>query len=144
VKNQEVFQMNNIKAMSFGLALLLGTAGLAFAPASASPPGANLANQIEITPKVELVSESSWWWKHGRRDRDRHHRHFHDGLWFAVPFWLGAAATAPLYADSYYDDEDYGNEHIEYCFSRYRSYDPDSNTFMSYSGVRKPCISPFM
>ena len=26
-----------------------------------------------------------------------------------------------------------------YCFSRYRSYDPYSGTYMSYDGVRRPC-----
>lgn len=136
--------MNRIKAMSLGVALLMGAGGLALAPASATPLKAGFANQIEVTPKVELVSRKHWWWKHGRRHRDHHHRHFHDGLWFSIPFWLGAAATAPLYADVYDDDGDFDRDHIDYCFSRYRSYDPASNTFMSYSGVRKPCISPYM
>ncbi len=26
-----------------------------------------------------------------------------------------------------------------YCLSKYRSYDPGSGTYMSYSGYRKPC-----
>jgi len=140
--------MSRIKAMSLGVALLVGTGGSALAPASASPLSASFANQIDVTPKVELVSERHWWWKHGRRHRDHDHRHFHDGLWFSIPFWLGAAATAPLYADvddaDVYDDDEFDRDHIDYCFSRYRSYDPASNTFMSYSGIRKPCISPHM
>jgi hypothetical protein len=135
--------MNNTKAMSLGLALLLGAAGLAAVPASASPVSPSFANHQPV-PKVELVSNKSWWWKHGRRHRDDDHRHFHEGLWFSVPFWLGAAATAPLYADPYDDDYDYGEDHIDYCLNRYQSYDVDTNTFMSYSGVRKPCISPYM
>ena len=36
----------------------------------------------------------------------------------------------------------YGNEggaHIQYCLNRYRSYDPNSDTFMGYDGLRHPC-----
>ena len=32
---------------------------------------------------------------------------------------------------------------IEYCLSRYRSYDPATDTFMGYDGLRHPCIGPY-
>lgn len=133
--------MSNIKAMSVSLALLLGVGTFAIGQASASPLSASLGTRLDpVSPSVELVDHG--WWKHGRRHRDRDHRFFREGLWFTFPFWLGGT-TAPLYADRYYDD-DFDEGHYDYCFSRYRSYHMPSNTFMSYSGVRKPCISPYM
>jgi hypothetical protein len=142
--------MNNIKAMSASLALLLGVGTFTLGPASAAPLTGSLGTRLDsASPQLELVAENDWWWRHGRRHRDDHHRFFHDGLWFAVPFWAGAT-TAPLYADSYYDDdfdddfdEDFSAAHYEYCFGRYRSYDMETNTFMGYDGLRHPCISPY-
>ena len=37
-----------------------------------------------------------------------------------------------------------GNYHINYCLSKFKSYDIGSNTYMSFSGYRKQCISPAM
>ncbi|TGQ31288.1 BA14K family protein [Mesorhizobium sp. M00.F.Ca.ET.216.01.1.1] len=34
--------------------------------------------------------------------------------------------------------------HVEWCASRYRSYRPDDNSYMSYSGEQRPCISPYL
>jgi hypothetical protein len=34
--------------------------------------------------------------------------------------------------------------HVEWCASRYRSYRPDDNSYMSYSGLQRPCISPYL
>jgi hypothetical protein len=32
--------------------------------------------------------------------------------------------------------------HLEWCASRYRSYDPADDSYMAYSGVRRRCVSP--
>ena len=34
--------------------------------------------------------------------------------------------------------------HVRWCESRYRSYNPDDNSYMSYSGEQRPCISPYL
>ncbi|RJT23495.1 BA14K family protein [Mesorhizobium waimense] len=34
--------------------------------------------------------------------------------------------------------------HVEWCMSRYRSYRPGDNSYMSYSGQQRPCISPYL
>ena len=40
----------------------------------------------------------------------------------------------------YYGPGPYGPPDWEaYCFSRYRSFDPYSGTYMGYDGVRRPC-----
>lgn len=33
--------------------------------------------------------------------------------------------------------------HMEWCASRYRSYQPENNSYTSFSGLRQPCVSPF-
>ena len=34
--------------------------------------------------------------------------------------------------------------HVEWCFGRYRSYDPDTNTYRPYRGGRQDCVSPYL
>jgi hypothetical protein len=43
----------------------------------------------------------------------------------------GYTAPAPVYRDSGDDDA--------YCARRFRSYDPDSQSYMGYDGMRHPC-----
>jgi hypothetical protein len=33
--------------------------------------------------------------------------------------------------------------HVEWCSQHYRSYDPADNSYNSYSGVRRECVSPY-
>lgn len=44
-------------------------------------------------------------------------------------------APAPRYVS--------GNAHVNWCYSRYRSYDVRSNTFVTYGGQVRSCISPY-
>ena len=34
--------------------------------------------------------------------------------------------------------------HVSWCADRYRSYNPDDNSYRSYSGQRRPCLSPYL
>ncbi len=34
--------------------------------------------------------------------------------------------------------------HLAWCASRYRSYNPDDNSYMSYSGQQRTCVSPYL
>ena len=52
-----------------------------------------------------------------------------------------AAPEAEMEAEP---DTDLGNTaHVEWCLSRFRSYRPEDNTYTSYSGGRRACISPY-
>ncbi len=66
--------------------------------------------------------------------------------------WLAAGAAigyaGSYYNNDYYDDGGYygdggGNAHVQWCLSRYRSYDPRSDTFMGYDGYRHRCRAPY-
>ena len=49
-----------------------------------------------------------------------------------------------FYGGDYYRGREYAyGGHVEWCFSRYRSYDPRTNTFMGYDGYRHRCKSPY-
>jgi len=37
-----------------------------------------------------------------------------------------------------------GDGHAEWCLSRYRSYNPDNNTFRAFSGEIRSCVSPYI
>jgi hypothetical protein len=39
--------------------------------------------------------------------------------------------------DGFYDDA-----HAQWCFARYRSYNPDNNTYRAFSGEIRSCVSP--
>jgi hypothetical protein len=57
----------------------------------------------------------------------------------------------PDYAPAYYDDQYYddgavavapgpgGDDAVTYCMQTYRSYDPQSGTYLGYDGYRHPC-----
>lgn len=51
----------------------------------------------------------------------------------------GAATAPPVYAPApAYGGPDGGGE-VEYCASRFQSYDPASGTYLGYDGLRHPC-----
>jgi BA14K-like protein len=37
-----------------------------------------------------------------------------------------------------------GDTHAQWCFARYRSYNPDKNIYLSFSGEIRSCISPYI
>jgi len=66
------------------------------------------------------------------------YRHYHNGYYYASPWWL--LAPYALATGAYYGNGGYsGNSHVRYCLSRYRSYDPGSDTFVGYDGYRHRC-----
>lgn len=33
--------------------------------------------------------------------------------------------------------------HVQWCYSRYRSYNAETNTFTGYDGIQRACVSPY-
>jgi hypothetical protein len=46
----------------------------------------------------------------------------------------------PVYVEP---EADYGNDHVNWCYNRYRSYREYDNTYQPYNGGRRQCNSPF-
>lgn len=42
-----------------------------------------------------------------------------------------------------YQNNNYGNAHVNWCYNRYRSYRAYDNTFQPYYGPRRQCVSPY-
>ncbi len=52
----------------------------------------------------------------------------------------------PYYAKPYYNGRYYGgpySAHVEWCLSRYRTYNPATNTYFRRAGVPAVCYSPY-
>jgi hypothetical protein len=97
---------------------------------------------------------------HYRYDRRRHGyrcgswsnncRYRYGGYYYQNPWWLLGAGIAIggalAYDDDYYGGRaygGYGDDHVAWCSNRYRSYNPRRNTWVSYSGHVRQCISPY-
>jgi hypothetical protein len=86
-------------------------------------------------------------YRHGNRWHRRTHRyrHYHRGYWYENPWWIlpmvgaGIALSHRNYGYGY----GYGSSHVEWCLNRYRSYNPRTNTWVSYSGYVRQCVSPY-
>ena len=142
------------------LSALLGTGTVAFSGASlagglpfAPPtPDTNVGNAGIIQVIDRDRGHREWNRKrHGNRCREAfgNCRHFHGGYYYESPWW-----TLPLVIDggSAYDDDDYyddggydelSDRHVEWCLGRYRSYNPRTDTWVSYSGEVHQCNSPY-
>ena len=146
------------KTLIFGA--MLGVSALAFSGASmagagaqASPliwadAGASNAGFIQVADGDRMRME---WNRDRDGDRCLHRRgdcrHFHHGYYYTTPWW-----TLPLvvgggynrdYNDDFDDGDDLSSQHVEWCMDHYRSYNPRTNTWVSFSGVLHECISPY-
>ncbi len=120
--------LSTVLACSFAAATLSPVA----VQASSFPTilGASKADEV----KLEQVQRRY-------RHHHRHHRHYHrrginPGAAAAagiIGLGIGAAiASQPRYD---YRDRDWD----AYCFSKYKSYDPRTGTYLGYDGYRHPC-----
>jgi len=114
-------------------------------------PYAESANSMMI-PVAQYNDRRVWNRDHdGPRCRYRRGdcRHFYRGYYYVNPWWLVPPVViggSRYYEDDYYDDypvRSYGRRHVEWCMDRYRSYNPRTNTWVSYSGDIRQCVSPY-
>jgi hypothetical protein len=84
--------------------------------------------------------------RYGERYRYRRYGydHYHDGYGYSSPWWLGAGAAAAIIGSAIVHPAygAYGGGHVEWCSQRYRSYDPGSDSYLGYDGLRHRCVGP--
>ncbi|RWP66176.1 BA14K family protein [Mesorhizobium sp.] len=79
----------------------------------------------------------------------RGYRYYRPGYRRYNDFWfpLAAFATGALITGAIINNQSRriyrGDAHVEWCYSRYRSYRAYDNTFKPYYGPRRQCISPY-
>ena len=82
-----------------------------------------------------------------------YHHHYNNG-WYGNPWWalggVGLGFGFGYYGGGYYNNGYYGSRyyrrgsgHVAWCLRRYRSYNPRTNTWLSYSGHVYQCHSPY-
>jgi hypothetical protein len=121
-------------SVAAGVAAGAALADTAFTAASAAPlygePAIGQAAGTEVVP----VYYREWGWSYYGPAYDdvddvepRYYRryYYHD-------VYDRSYGYAPRYRPAYRDDGDY-------CASRYRSWDPDTGTYLGYDGYRHPC-----
>lgn len=138
---------------------MLGAATAAFLPAPVS--AAAMASFTVAAPHGSSAVEEVKYRKgshrrHSRRyDRHRHgHRYryrrpgfdyFHGGYYYSSPWWIGTGIgigiTVPVYPAV--PQRHLPAAHIQWC-SRYRTYDPVTDTYVPRIGVRARCHSPYV
>jgi hypothetical protein len=143
----------------------MGGLGLTSAPAVALPAAKSagvagagnplLAEVNQHKKKRRYDHNRRWNYKHhGPRCKSRYGncKYYYGGYYYHNPWWLLPLAGGSIviddgyYDDGGYDDYDdagYGNRHVRWCMDRYRSYRPRTNTWVSYSGEVRRCISPY-
>ena len=162
--------MKNLSLVMLGAALGFGTMALTGGGASAAAllPLSPLASsqQAVASDGIIQVAQGDNMDRRMRHDWNRNRdgkrcsrrndncRHFHDGYYYETPWWtlpliIGGSIAANDYNnydddfDGGYDDSGYGDEHVEWCLNRYRSYNLRNNTWVSYSGQVNQCNSPY-
>ncbi|MBC8037833.1 MAG: BA14K family protein [Rhizobiales bacterium] len=141
------------KFYPLAIAAMLGIGAFAVPGGSASATallavqqtdGVNSGGNILLQEVAKRRNDESRWdrKRHGDRFRNRrsNYRHYYDGYYYSSPWWT---LTVPL---SVYDDDDdyeWGDDHVQWCSERYRSYNLDDNTWVAFSGQVRECESPF-
>jgi hypothetical protein len=75
-------------------------------------------------------------------------RHYYRGYYYGSPWWtlplvgtgivIGSTIGRPVYR---YRSS--GSRHVNWCLNHYRSYNVRTNTFVTYGGAVRQCISPY-
>ncbi|MGX9177845.1 BA14K family protein [Mesorhizobium sp. BHbdii] len=70
------------------------------------------------------------------------YRRYND-YWFPLAAFATGALITGAIINNQYRPVYRGGSHVEWCYSRYRSYRAYDNTYQPYYGPRRQCISPY-
>ena len=84
---------------------------------------------------------------HGPRYSYRYpgYNFFYGGFWYPWPWWqqYGGGWDSEIGDNyGYYGGGGYSSAHVQYCMNRYRSYNPNTDTYTGYDGRRHRCLGP--
>jgi BA14K-like protein len=96
---------------------------------------------VQYIPHRRSAMTMTWQFSsHGNRCRTRYGncRYYHQGYYYETPWW-----TIPLILGQQIQRQNYGHSHVQWCLSRYRSYNPRTDLWLGSSGRRYRCNSPY-
>ncbi|WP_159586540.1 BA14K family protein [Chelativorans xinjiangense] len=147
--------------VALGLAVAMPSAGAsAFSVGGAT---ANTVKAVEATDngglfKVHDRRHHRDWRRSYRSSRHWRHRRPRSGIYFEFgtggfrygppPYYTRPPVYAPRYVRPRYVRPRTAyrstSAHVQWCYSRYRSYREWDNSFQPYNGPRRACVSPYM
>jgi hypothetical protein len=152
--------LKNVQALA--LATFVGAGALAALSVradAANVPAPGVTKAFDTVANGDLYQEAQSRaerrnaWRYDRRSHGyrynypyRNYRYYYGGWYYDQPYW---SFNFPLYYDypvyNYRPAYRYrlSARHIDWCYARYRSYNARSNTWISYSGQVRQCISPW-
>lgn len=127
-----------IGALAFAMALPIPAAS---APIAVPEKPAVSSDVIQVQGRFERRGNRYFLnGRRGYRERRPGYRR-HRGLWFPPAAFVTGALVGGALAQS--RPRRVRDPHVEWCFNRWRSYDPVSDTFQPNRGPRRRCISPY-
>ncbi|AAL53794.1 hypothetical protein BR10RB9215_C20536 [Brucella sp. 10RB9215] len=145
--------MNSFRKTCAGaLALIFGATSIVptvAAPMNMDRPAINqnvIQARAHYRPQNYNRGHRPGYW-HGHRGY-RHYRHgyrrHNDGWWYPLAaFGAGAIIGGAISQPRPVYRAPAGSPHVQWCYSRYKSYRASDNTFQPYNGPRKQCRSPY-
>jgi hypothetical protein len=118
------------------------------APQPAVQIGTDAGNLVEVKHRRDHNRDLRRYWDR-KRDGDRcrkrygNCRHYYRGWYYSSPWWTLPLIGGSIILGNQNYNRGYGNAHIRWCEDRYRSYNVRTNTWVSYSGEVRQCISPY-
>jgi len=136
--------MKGLASVAFGIATVMGTATLAASMASIAATG-------DSVPGLRGLTDNGLWTVEPTNvdpARQSYERLPPALSTYAVASRQQAAAKQPVVAASTIGDfsaqtTKMSAEHLNWCSSRYRSFDPTTNTYRSFQGQVRVCQPPF-
>ncbi len=130
--------MRGLAVVRNAVAAAIVTAGL-----SASAAAAPLAPGTSAAGSKELAAVTQVYWRGHRGGGAGVAAGLMTGLiiggLMAAPPYYGPYGPYPYYYPGYYPPRFVGSDWEAYCFSRYRSFDPVSGTYLGFDGRRHYC-----
>lgn len=80
--------------------------------------------------------------RRGYRERRPGYRE-HNGFWFPAGAFIAGAIISGAINNSQPAVRGGGSDHVSWCYDRYRSYRTSDNSYLSNSGDRRQCNSPY-
>lgn len=107
------------------------------------------AGTMTVVSGTPASAKPMWMYSHPPMMFHRHHRRIQPGanFFFSAPLLFGFGFGPQFYPYQYqsqYQYQNYGvSPHVQWCLSRYRTYNPATNLFFIKKGVPAVCVSPF-
>lgn len=139
---------NKLNQLAFAAAITVAGFVASSASASAMPVGSSAqiaTNEFVLAHMQNSAKDGrmnmNWQSRRdGNRCRTRYGncRHYYQGYYYETPWW-----TLPFIIGSTIANGNHGRSHVEWCLSRYRSYNPRTDTWLGNSGRRYRCRGPY-